>query len=191
MVIFTAFAQYQVEASFWVNTVMSLIENDPTSCPHRTLAQPFKNIELKPLLFCVLGIVVLLDGDPLDHSEATNTLKKVFLSRISMFLCIHLSFNSNQLSCRWSWKTQHHADTTMLHSRDGIRQAMRSARCLPHIPLRIKQVQFWSHHTRELYFSESRSPFGVVWQSQCRLCVLHRGEASGGPLCPLQWRLSF
>lgn len=73
----------------------------------RTLAQPFKNIHravLKPLLCyssCVLGFIVLLEGEPAAHSEAVNILWKRFLSKISMYPvgCIHLSFNCNQAFC--------------------------------------------------------------------------------------------
>lgn len=75
----------------------------------------------------------------------------------------------------------------MLHCGDGIRLVMSSARCSPHIPLRIKTKKFdLGLFRQEFYFSESESLSGgfFFWQTWCRLlCLLLSGETSGDPLC--------
>ena len=63
----------------------------------------------------------------------------------------------------------------MLHCRDGIRQVMSSARCSPHIPLRIKNKKLdFGLIKSENFISQSLGVLRVFfWQTRCELlCVL-------------------
>ena len=63
------------------------------------LAGPIKSIEKlvpKPLLHClgyVLGVIVLLEGEPSPQSEVLSALEQVFIKDLSVLWSVHLSLN--------------------------------------------------------------------------------------------------
>ena len=62
----------------------------------RALAGPLKDIQrlvLKPLLSCVLRVVVLLEGEPSPQSEVPSALEQVFIKDLSVLCSVHLSFD--------------------------------------------------------------------------------------------------
>ena len=65
----------------------------------RALAGPFKDIQtLVPMpllrcLGCVLGVVVLLEGEPLPQSEVLSSLEQVFIKDLSVLCSVHLSLD--------------------------------------------------------------------------------------------------
>ena len=65
----------------------------------RALAGPLKDIQRlvrKPLLSClgcVVGVVVLLEGEPSPQSEVLSTLEQVFIKDLCVLCAVHLSLD--------------------------------------------------------------------------------------------------
>ena len=65
----------------------------------RALAESLNDIQglvQKPLLrclACVLRVVVLLEGQPLQQSEVLNALEQVFIKDLPVLCAIHLSLD--------------------------------------------------------------------------------------------------
>ena len=62
----------------------------------RALAGPLKDIQrlvLKPLLRCVLGVIVLLEGEPSHQSKVLNAMEKIYIKDLSVLCSVHLSLD--------------------------------------------------------------------------------------------------
>ncbi len=98
--------------------------------------------------FCVLRVIVLLEGEPSAQSEVLNG----FSLRLSQFFwCIELFFYSDESLSPCCWKTapQHEAATSTLYLWDGTLQVMSRAGFL----------QTWC---LESCFSQSEGPLGAL-----------------------------
>ncbi len=76
---------------------------------------------------CVLGVIVLLEGEPSAQSDILNARPWVIIKAISIFWCIELFFfySDESLSpCCWKTAPQHEAATSTLYFWDGTLQVM-------------------------------------------------------------------
>ena len=106
-----------------------------------------------------------------------------FPSRISLFLAIHHSLNSDQFPspCQWKTSPQHDAATTMLHCGDVVHGVMRGVGFAPDIAfsLMAKKLNFsliWPEYLLPYVWGVSQMPFG-----EHQTCLLFSGHSSVKP----------
>ncbi len=95
----------------------------------QAVAGQLKDIELYiSHSWCVLRVIVLLEGEPSAQSEVLNALDWVFIKAISIFCCTERSFYSDEsLSpCHWKTAPQHEPAARRHYFWDGTPQVMRA-----------------------------------------------------------------
>ncbi len=110
----------------------------------QAVAGQLKDIELYiSHSWCVLRVIVLLEGEPSAQSEVLNALDWVFIKAISIFCCTERSFYSDEsLSpCHWKTAPQHEPAARRHYFWDGTPQVMSRAGFLQTLCLELRFIR--------------------------------------------------